>query len=72
MPNIVIQACKNNTGKCICRQCLTRRFGFVYLRFETVKWLDYNRYTQLTRWCSGTCNASALGSIPGYGKSFFV
>jgi len=27
---------------------------------ETVKWLDYNRYPQLTRWCSG--NASALGA----------
>jgi len=27
---------------------------------ETVKWLDYNRYSQLTRWCSG--NASALGA----------
>ena len=27
---------------------------------ETVKWLDYNRYSQLTRWCRG--NASALGA----------
>jgi len=27
---------------------------------ETVKWLDYNRYCQLTRWCSG--NASPLGA----------
>jgi len=32
---------------------------------ETVKWLDYNQYSQLTRWCSG--NASALGAKgPGF------
>jgi len=36
---------------------------FVYVSthcVETVKWLDYNRYSQLTRWCSG--NASALSA----------
>jgi len=27
---------------------------------NTEKWLDYNQYSQLTRWCSG--NASALGA----------
>jgi len=27
---------------------------------EKVKWLEYNPYSQLTRWCSG--NASALGA----------
>jgi len=41
---------------------------FVYVSthcVETVKWLDYTRYFQLTRWCSG--NASALGaSGPGF------
>ena len=41
---------------------------FVYVSthcVETVKWLDYNRYCQLTRWCSG--NASALGARgPGF------
>jgi len=41
---------------------------FVYVSthyVETVKWLDYNRYFQLTRWCSG--NASALGARgPGF------
>ena len=41
---------------------------FVYVSnhcVETVKWLDYNRYSQLTRWCSG--NASALGAKgPGF------
>jgi len=29
---------------------------FVYVSthcVETVKWLDYNRYSQLTQWCSG-------------------
>jgi len=41
---------------------------FVYVSthcVETVKWLDYDRYSQLTRWCSG--NASALGARgPGF------
>ena len=42
---------------------------------ETVKWLDHNRYSQLTRWCSG--NASASGARgpwfnPGSGKCFHV
>ena len=41
---------------------------FVYVSthcVETVKWLDYNRYSPLTRWCSG--NASALGARgPGF------
>ena len=41
---------------------------FVYVSThcaETVKWLDYCRYSQLTRWCSG--NASALGARgPGF------
>jgi len=35
---------------------------FVYVLthcIETFKWLDYNRYSLLTRWCSG--NAPALG-----------
>ena len=32
---------------------------------ETVKWLDYNRYSQLTRWCSGS--TSVLGARgPGF------
>jgi len=32
---------------------------------ETVKWLDYNRYSLLTQWCSG--NTSALGArVPGF------
>ena len=36
---------------------------FIYVSthcVETVKWFDYNRYSQLTRWCSG--RASALGA----------
>ena len=41
---------------------------FVYVSthwVETVKWLGYNGYSQLTRWCSG--NASALGARgPGF------
>ena len=35
------------------------------LGWSYLKWLDYNRYTQLTRWYSG--NASALGARgPGF------
>ena len=41
---------------------------FVYFSthcVETVKWLNYNRYSQLTRWCSG--KAFALGARgPGF------
>jgi len=41
---------------------------FIYVSthcIETVKWLDYNRHFQLTRWCSG--NTSALGARgPGF------
>ena len=41
---------------------------FIYVSthcVETGKWLDYNRYSQLTPWCSG--NASALGARgPGF------
>ena len=69
LPNIVVPVCKILQKKCICWKCLACKFGFVCLCFdhcvETVKWLDYNRYSHLTRWCSG--NASALGaSCPGF------
>ena len=41
---------------------------FVYVSthcVKTVKWLDYNRYSQLTQWCSG--NASTLDARgPGF------
>ena len=41
---------------------------FIYVSthcVDTVKYLDYSCYSQLTRWCSG--NASALGaSCPGF------
>jgi len=41
---------------------------FIYVSthcVDTVKWLDYNRCSKLTRWCSG--NASALGARgPGF------
>ena len=41
---------------------------FVYVSthcVEPIKWLDYNRSSQLTWWCSG--NASALGARgPGF------
>jgi len=45
---------------------------FVYVSthcVETVKWLDYNRYSQLTWWCSG--NTSTLGATgPGFNPRF--
>ena len=41
---------------------------FIYVLtpcIETIKKIDYNRYSQLTRWCSD--NASALGARgPGF------
>jgi len=48
---------------------------FIYVSthcVETVKYLDFNRYSQLTRWCSG--NASALGARgPGFNSiPFYV
>jgi len=69
LSNIVIHACKNNTEKCICWKCLARNLAlFIYVSTHCVgkvKWLDFNRYSQLTRWCSG--NASALGArCPGF------
>jgi len=69
LPSIVVRACK------ILQKNLLKMSGpqiwlclFVYVSthcVETVKWLDYNRYSQLTRWCCG--NASALGARgPGF------
>ena len=41
---------------------------FIYVSthcVQKVKWLDFNKYSQLTRWCSG--NASAVGAKgPGF------
>jgi len=46
---------------------------FIYVSnycVETVKQLDYNQYTQLTRWCRG--NTSALGArAPGFNSWFW-
>jgi len=58
LPNIVVHACT-----------ILQKNVFVEnvwpANVETVKWLDYNQYSQLTRWCSG--NASALGArCPGF------
>ena len=69
LPNIVIHACKNNTEKLyLLKMCPAYLALFIYVWthcVETVKWLDYNRDSQLTRWCSG--NASALGERgPGF------
>ena len=47
---------------------------FIYVSthyVQTVKWLDYNRYCRLTRWCSGNASVwvqEVPGSIPGSGN----
>ena len=70
LPNIVIHACKNSTEKNVFDENVwpANLAVFIYVSIhcvKTVKWLDYNRYSQLTRWCSG--NASALGArAPGF------
>jgi len=67
LPNIVIHACKNNTEN-VENVWPANLALFIYVSthcVEKVNWLDYNRYAQLTRWCSG--NASALGARgPGF------
>jgi len=70
LSNIVIIACKYITEKnaFVENVCPANLALFIYVSthcVETVKWLDYNRYCQLTRWCSG--NASALDArSPGF------
>ena len=67
---LIIHACKNITEKnAFIENVWTANLAlFIYVSthfVETVKWLDYNRYSQLTWWCSG--NASALGARgPGF------
>jgi len=64
LPNIVILACKNITKNAFVENVWPANLAlFIYVSthcVEIVKWLEYNRYCQLTRWCSG--NASALGA----------
>jgi len=69
LPNIVILACKILQKNAFVENVWPANLAlFIYVSthcVETVKWLDYNRYCQLTRWCSG--NASALGARgPGF------
>jgi len=64
LPNIVVQACKILQKNVFVENVWPANVAlFVYVSThcdETVKWLDCNRCSQLTRWCSG--NASALGA----------
>ena len=70
LQNIVIIACKKyyRTNAFVENVWPASLALFIYVStrcVEKVKWLDYNRYCQLTRWCSG--NASALGARgPGF------
>ena len=69
LPSIVVNACEILQKKVFVENIWPANLAlFVYVSthcVETVKWLDYNRYSQLTRWCSG--NASALGArSPGF------
>ena len=62
LPNIVILACKNITEKMHLLKMSSPQiwlclFTFRPIASKKIKWLDYNRYCQLTRWCIG--NASA-------------
>ena len=58
LPNKVILACKNITEKnAFVENVWPANLAlFIYVLthcVETVKWLDCNRYCQLTQWCSG-------------------
>ena len=68
LQNIAIHACKILQKKRIClKRGPAKSAMSIYASthsVETVKWLDYNRYSQLTQWCSG--NASASGSGKGF------
>jgi len=69
LPNIVVYACKILQKNVFVENVWPANLAlFVYVSthcVDTVKWLDYNRYSQLTQWCSG--NASALGARgPGF------
>jgi len=69
LPSIVVHACKILQKNVFVENVWPVNLAlFVYVSthcVETVKWLDYNRYSQLTRCCSG--NASALGARgPGF------
>ena len=72
LPNIVVHACKILQKKVFVENVWPANLAlFVYVLthcVEAVKWLDYNRYSQLTRWCSG--NASALGFNPRLRRGF--
>ena len=69
LSNVVIHACKKYRKNEFVENVWPGNLAlFIYESTHcvgTVKWLDYNRYSQLTRLCSG--NASALGSKgPGF------
>ena len=69
LPNIVVHARKILQKNVFVENVWPANLAlFVYVSthcVETVKWLDCNRYCQLTRWCSG--NVSALGARgPGF------
>ena len=68
MPNIVLHACKTIQKVFVENVWPANLALFIYVSthcVETVKYLDYNRYSQLTRWCSS--NTSALGArVPGF------
>ena len=69
--NTVIHACKNITEKNDIVENVSPAKSHCV---ETVKKLDYNCSSQLTRWC--TCNASALGGsqvlFPAPVRVFYV
>ena len=70
LPNIVVHACKilQKKNAFVENVWPANLALFVYVSthcVKTVKWLDYNRYSQLTRWCSGNVFALGAGG-PGF------
>ena len=69
-PNIVIYAYKNITEKNVFDENVWPASSalFIYISIhcvETLKWFDYNRYSQLTRWCSGNA-LDLIARGPGF------
>ena len=66
-----MRACKNNTKTVFVENVWPANVAlFIYVLthcVEKVKWLHHNRYSQLTRWCSGYASAfgaTGLGFTP--------
>ena len=74
---IVIMHVKILSKKGNCWKCVTRKFGFVYLRFDPLRWNSLTTIVTLS-WLGGAevthpiWVVDAPDSIPGSGKGFYV